>query len=179
MIIFLAIVFLLLSFTALAIAAYCSAVQDTVLHHFDASVFNQPLNVTRKFGFLWNWWYRSDWKNKWMTDENGELILDKYGNRIPRLTKILFWKFQFVQIYDAWHYYKMLNIGFNIIADILASAAAVCVYIALSPSIPIWIGLALVYFILQSIVWNYFFNNYYEDWLLKAEAKFTLQFKRR
>ena len=177
--IILAILFLLLSFTALAIAAYCSAVQDTVLHHFDSSIFNQPGTTKKKFGFDWNWWYRSDWRNKWMTDENGELILDADGNRIPRLTKILFWKFQAVQLYDAWHYYKMLNIGFNIIADIMASVAAICAYIALSPSIPVWIGLALVYFILQSIVWNYFFNNYYEDWLLKDAVKTTLEFKRR
>lgn len=179
MIIIAAVVFLILSFVALAYAAYCSAVQDTVLHHFDASIFNQPNNTKKKFGFNWNWWYKSDWRNKWMTDENGELILDQNGNRIPRLTKILFWKFQAVQLYDAWHYYKMLNIGFNIIADIMASVAAVFVYIAFSPSLLAWLIIALVYFIIQSIVWNYFFNNYYEDWLLKNEVKTTLEFKRR
>lgn len=176
--IILAILFLLLSFVALAYAAYCSAVQDTVLHHFTSSVFYQPETTKKKYGFDWNWWYRSDWKNKWITDENGELILDSSGNRIPRLTKILFWKFQAVQFYDAWHHYKMIKIGMNIIADIMASVTSVLIFISMNPSLLAWIVIAFVYFIVQSIIWNWMFNNNYDDWMLKKEVKNTLQFKR-
>jgi len=176
--ILLAIVFLLLSFAALAFAAYCSAVQDTVKHHFESSTFYQPGTTKKVFGFAWNWWYKSLWTNKWMTDENGNVLLDENGNRVPRLTKILFWKFQFVQIYDAWHYYKMIKIGMNIIADVMASVAAILIFISFSPSIVTWIIIALVYFIIQAIIWNFIFNKNYDDWMLTYPAKLTLEFKK-
>lgn len=176
--IILATLFLLLSFAALGYAAYCSAVQDTVKHHFESSIFYQPGTTKKKFGFDWNWWYRSDWKNKWMTDENGELILDENGNRIPRLTKILFWKFQAVQLYDAWHFYKMIKIGMNILADIFASVAAIFIFISMSPSLWAWLIIAIVYFIIQSVIWNFFFNKNYDDWMLSYPAKMTLEFKK-
>jgi len=166
--IILIIVFLLLSMTALAYAAYCSAVQDTVLHHFDDSVFYQPGTTKRKFGFDWNWWYRSHWKNKWLIDENGDVLIDpETGKRVPRLTGFWFIKFQAVQFYDAWHHYKMLKIGMNIIADVLASVTAVLTFITLSPTLGMWVVIGFSYFIIQSIIWNYFFNNYYDKWLLK------------
>lgn len=176
--IILAIVFVLLSFAALAYAAYCSAVQDTVKHHFKSSIFYQPGTTKKKFGFDWNWWYESLWTNKWMTDENGELILDENGNRIPRLTKILFWEFQAVQLYDAWHYYKMIKIGMNILADIFASVAAVLFFISAHPTIPVWILIAAIYFIAQALIWNITFNKNYDDWMLTKTAKTTLEFKK-
>jgi len=176
--IILAILFLLLSFGVLAYAAYCSAVQDTVLHHFESSIFYQPGTTKKKYGFDWNWWYRSLWTNKWITDENGNVLLDENGNRIPRLTKILFWKIQLVQFYDAWHHYKMIKIGMNIIADIMASVAAILIYISMSPSIPIWILIALIYFIIQAFIWNWIFNNNYDNWMLTKSAKMNLQFKK-
>lgn len=176
--ILLSIVFLILSFVVLGYAAYCSAVQDTVKHHFEASTFYQPGTTKKKFGFDWNWWYRSLWTNKWMLDENGNVLLDENGNRIPRLTKIWFLKWQFVQIYDAWHFYKMLKIGMNIIADVMASVAAVLTFIYMSPSIPVWIVIAVLYFIIQSIIWNYIFNNNYDDWMLSYPAKMTPEFKK-
>lgn len=175
--ILLAILFLFLSFGALAYAGYCSAVQDTVLHHFTSSIFYQPGTTKKKYGFDWNWWYKSDWRNKWMTDKDGNLLLDKFGNRIPRLTKILFWKIQLVQFYDAWHHYKMLKIGMNIIADIMASIAAILIFISLSPSIVVWTIIGILYFICQAFIWNWMFNNNYNNWMLSKNAKATLEFK--
>lgn len=176
--IFLAILFLLLSFGALAYAAYCSAVQDTVLHHFTSSVFYQPGTTKKKYGFDWNWWYKSDWRNKWITDENGNLVLDENGNKIPRLTKILFWEFQAVQFYDAWHHYKMIKIGMNILADIFASVATIFIFIIFHPTILAWFFIALIYFIIQSIIWNLTFNKNYDYWMLTKQAKTTLEFKK-
>ncbi len=119
-------------------------------------------------GFDWNWWYRSHWKNKWLIDENGDVLIDpETGKRAPRLTGFWFIKFQAVQFYDAWHHYKMLKIGMNIIADVLASVTAVLTFTTLSPTLGMWVVIGFSYFIIQSIIWNYFFNNYYDKWLLK------------
>ena len=173
--IILIIVFLILSIAVLSEAAYCSAVQDTVKHHFSESVFYDPETTETKFGFNKHWWFRSLWTNKWMLDENGNVLLDENGNRIPRTTKILFFEWQFVQIYDAWHYYKMLKIGMNIIADVMASAMAILIFTTLSPTILAWIIIAVGYFIIQAINWNYFFNNNYDKWLLKPDSKLRLE----
>jgi len=167
----LAIVFLILSLVLLFFAGRFSAIQDTVKHHFTESIFHQPGTTKKKFGFDWNWWYASSWKNKWMLDENGNVLIDpKTGKRVPRTTKFLFFKWQFVQIYDAWHYYKMLKIGFNIIADVTASVAAVFLFVAASPSIVAWIIMAIIYFIVQAIIWNFSFNSHYDNWLLKEDS---------
>jgi len=176
--IFLIILFFCLSLIALGVAAYSSAVQDTVLHHFASSIYYKFGTKKLVFGFAWNWWFRSDWKNKWITDENGKLILDENDNRIPRLTKILFWELQAVQLYDAWHFFKMLKIGMNILADIFASVTAVLIALTFSPSLLVWLILAIIYFIIQAFVWNYIFNNNYNNWMLSKVAKTTLEFKR-
>lgn len=160
-------IFLLLSLTTLAAAAYCSAVQDTVKHHFSRSIYYQPGNTKTKFGFNWNTWWASHWKNKWMLDDTNEIIVDEYGKNVPRLTKILFFKIQAVWFYDAWHHYKMLKIGFNIIADVMASVLAIFIFIILSPTILTWIILAFTYFSIQAILWNITFNKYYDNWLLR------------
>jgi len=165
--IILLIIFLLLSLTTLAAAAYCSAVQDTVKHHFYRSIYYQPGNMKTKFGFNWNTWWASHWKNKWMLNDENEIIVDKNGKNVPRLTRFLFFKIQAVWFYDAWHHYKMLKIGFNIIADVMASITAIFIFITFSPVIFIWVLIALKYFLIQSVIWNITFNKYYDDWLLK------------
>ncbi len=104
--------------------------------------------------------------NKWLIDKDGNLLYDKHGNRIPRTTKILFWKVQLLQIYDAWHFYKTIKIGTNVLADIAASVAAVMIYIKYEPSITIWIILGFSYFILQSVVWVVVFNLFYDKLLI-------------
>jgi hypothetical protein len=103
-----------------------------------------------------------------MLDGNGEVLIDpETGKRVPRLTGFWFIKFQAVQFYDAWHHYKMLKIGMNIIADVFASVTAIFIFVALSPSLWAWVIIGFLYFIIQSIIWNYFFNNNYDKWLLK------------
>jgi hypothetical protein len=170
------IVFFILSIVALSYAAYCSAVQDTVKHHFDDSIFYDPETTKTKFGFNRHWWFRSLGTNKWMLNENGEILIDpETGKRVPRLTGFWFIKFQAVQLYDAWHFYKMLKIGMNIIADVTASVLAVLIFIVLSPTILAWVIIAVSYFIIQAINWNYFFNNNYDDWLLRSDSKLKLE----
>lgn len=160
------ILFLLLTNLLLAIAAYSSAVQDIIAHKFEISIFNNPNTTKKVFGFNKYWWYKSHWTNKWLIDKDGNLLYDKHGNRIPRTTKILFWKVQLLQIYDAWHFYKTIKIGTNILADIAASVAAVMIYIKYEPSITIWIILGFSYFILQSVVWVVVFNLFYDKLLI-------------
>ena len=152
--------FLFLSFVLLAYAARCSAIQDVVKHKFEKSVFYQPGTIKKKFGFEWNWWYKSAGSNKYITDDD--------GNRIRRTTKILGIKIHLVQFYDAWHFYKMLKIGAHILADITAGVAAVFIFTTpISVLVTWWALLVFGYFFLQAVNWNIFFNNHYDNWLLK------------
>ena len=178
---------ILLPFTLLFFAAMFSAVMDVVKHKFAYSIYFRPGEKKKIFplgfaieasGFEWNWWWQSDWKNKYHTDEDGNILLDenavpagRQGKYLRRMTKVLFWYFNLVQIYDAWHYYKMWKIGFNILADVAASVLAVYIFILFSPALWLWFALALIYFILQAAVWNVTFNYYYDFKLIKPEHR--------
>jgi hypothetical protein len=162
---------ILLPFTLLFFAAMFSAVMDVVKHKFAYSIYFRPGEKKKIFGFEWNWWWQSLGKNKYHTDEDGNILLDENGKYLRRMTKVLFWYFNLVQIYDAWHYYKMWKIGFNILADIAASALAVYIFILFNPALWLWFALALIYFILQAAVWNVTFNYYYDFKLIKPEHR--------
>lgn len=163
--------FLLLTVILIGIAAVCSAIKDTVMHHFAISIFYNPTTNEKIFGFNKHWWYQSSWTNKWLMDEDGNLLHDKDGKLVPRTTKILFWDVQLLQIYDAWHFYKTIQIGANILADIMAGVLAVLIYIEYTPGLGTWFLLACGYFVLHSIVWNVVFNLFYDNLLIQKKYK--------
>lgn len=162
------IISLLLSFLFLWLAGYCSAVQDAIKHFPNNTIFNKPekYNTKTKFGIDYEYYWNLNGKDS---------DLAKYINyRIEdgkRKTKILKWYIHMVQFYDAWHHHKMLKIGFNILADVTASVAAVRIYILHNPVWWHWVLIAMIYFTIQAINWNVFsFNPFYEKWLRKKVA---------
>jgi len=138
-------------------AAYCSAVQDTVKHRFKDSIFYKPGTKKKMFGFDWNWWFGSASKNKYLLTLSGELALDDDGNYIKRKTKILFWNIHLLQIYDAWHHYKMRKIVFWIIAAIACGGV-----ITLFPFNYHLIWKMVAVFFVVGIAWNVVFNKFYD-----------------
>lgn len=158
------IIFFLVSLFCLWYAGYCNAVMDAVKHYPVASIFNDTskIGTENRFGILYEYYWNLNSKDY---DSKYNYYDKAFGKR---KTKILFFKIHMVQFYDAWHNYKMRNIGFNIIADVSASVMAVMIQSKFNPIIGMWVVLAFIYFIIQAVNWNVLsFNPAYDKWLRK------------
>lgn len=164
--IFLFATLILLPFLFLFLAALCSAIQDVVKHKCSQSVFYDK----GKFNFLvlgtpYEFWWNCNGKD-WLAAYN--FYNQSMGKR---KTKILFLKIHTPQIYNAWHFFKTLKIGFNILADVAATVVGIFVNINLQPVWWMWLIAAAVYFLFQSLNWNMTFNYFYDKKLIKKEFR--------
>ena len=91
----------ILIFILFALIVILDAAKDVLKSRFDGSFFDRHSKLFPK-----KWWdSRISWKNKWELDENGEIKLDKYGERIPK-------KIFGIDMPDAftngWHFLKFI-----------------------------------------------------------------------
>lgn len=71
---------IILIFVLFVLIVIFDAAKDVLKSRFDGSFFDKHPKLFPK-----KWWdSRVSWKNKWELDENGEIKLDKDGNRIPK-----------------------------------------------------------------------------------------------
>lgn len=158
-------ILLVVSILIFSIAPYCNAVMDSCDHHYIWTVFYAPGNTTKKrFGIEWNMWHGIDqmWKNKYV---------DRDPQKGLRKTKILFWRIHIVQLYDAWHWYKMwMIVAFCVAISVDFVAASVWITMANVSVMRVIIGLLSVFFI-HGIMWNVVFNLFYDKLLRKSEYR--------
>jgi len=145
----------------------CSAIMDLVDFKFNETIFNQPQKTSSVFGIPWQLWFNQaqGWLNKYKNRD------PKQGPREYKLFGLF--KGQWTQFSDAWHFFKMIGIGFNNICRAfyiglgiyLGSSAAI--YMGTEPfGTTIWITMAIV-FLYHAFDWNITFNLFFDKILRK------------
>lgn len=126
------------------LAAVCCAVMDTLVHHFDFSIFFPYLNHSKRC----YWWNPGlSWKNKYIDQD-------------PEKGKIKwFWGLMDKPAFltDGWHLFKSLMIVF------------ICLSIAFADGIysnPKWYSYIVIVVVFGTF-WNLIFNLFYNKILLK------------
>lgn len=144
-------IFILISGTFVVLAAIMNAIMDVTDHKFNSTIFLNMFKGTVFFGIPWNLWAGID-----------KMWLNKYNNRDVnqglREDKILFFKGNFVQLYDIWHFSKMWMICFFIFG-LLFNIFWITLYFDIASWIS-WITLASE-FIYYGFCWNVTFNLFY------------------
>ena len=159
------IILALLSFLFVAFAGACSAAMDVVDFRFSISIFNQPNNLKKIFGHVWNEWFNQSesWKNKYV---------DRDPNKPLVMWNFLGFKFNPVQLLDSWHFFKMLMVGFLIISIVLMAAAAFLAAIYFMPiSLTAAILSPIAIFIINAFMWNVSFNTFFDTLLIKKNFR--------
>ena len=171
LILFISLLCFALAFVCSMLAGRFSAIQDTVKYHPDKSIFNKPeLYNTKKFGIDYEYWYNLNGHASWLAKYN-----DYDKTKGKRKTKILFFRLHLVQLYDAWHYYKMWKIGMYNLSDLFSSAATVLLFaymvfvrsLGTGDAALIIAGALFIYYWINGAAWIVSFNKHYDDWLLK------------
>ena len=90
----------MISYILFALAAICNAVMDTLVHHYNKSIFTK-LNA-------WFWDATISWTNK-------------YIDHLPtKGLRMLIWKIHYpVQLTDAWHLFKSIMIVLLVLGAVL------------------------------------------------------------
>lgn len=143
---------IILFFVFVSFAAIASAIQDVNKNKWNESVFNQPKNTKKIFGWIWNKWFEPD---SW---------LNKYAFRRPSMPlikfKILFWKIHIVQLTDGWHFFKMIKIICWLLAVFWVGVVA-WFYYQFQPDQVGWFATLSGLIIGAGLVWNLIFNLFY------------------
>jgi len=140
-----------------AIAAFLNASMDITIHNFNGSVYSkiaEPGTPIYKY-------FESDWRNKWVLDENGEPKLDESGKRIPNwFLDIHIIPLNHPLFFDSWHLFKAAMIFFFIITLIVFYFKATKIIFKLNDW-KYWgiLAIVLLWFFIE---WNLVFNLFYD-----------------
>lgn len=143
------------------VAAISSAIQDVNKNHWHQSIFNQPKNTKKIFGWVWNRWFEPE---SW---------LNKYKFRMPTQGKIkfkiLFFRIHIVQLTNGWHFFKMIKIGAWLIAAFWFGMIA-WFYNQFNPDLTGWITTGSGIVAGGALVWNLIFNLFLDKIFRKKNA---------
>jgi len=139
------------------LAAIMNATMDVTDQKFDQTIFKDMFKFKMFFGIEWNMWAGQFqmWRNKY---------IDRDVSKGLREDKILFFKGNFVQLYDIWHFTKMWMIFFFICATLFA-LFAICLGFDYTSWIS-WVTLVST-FIYYALCWNVTFNIFYKKVLIR------------
>jgi len=144
----------------IAFCSFLNASMDITYHNFKKSVYSKiapPGTGIYKY-------FSSNWKNKWETDDNGNLIYDKDGNKIPKyLFDIHLPLFNHPLFFDSWHLFKTIMIGSLVIAIMVMYFKRQRI-IFYSRNLKYW-AVAIGVFLWFGLVWNLVFNLFYDSLL--------------
>ena len=142
------------------LSAFLNASMDITYHNFKASIYSQ----ISEEGTPTYKYFQSHWTNKWLTNEEGELVLDEEGNRIPRWwLGIEVVPFNHPLFFDSWHLFKSAMIAMLILAFIFMYFAKHKVVFS-GKRWQSWV-VAGILFVFYTINWNLMFNLFYDNWL--------------
>jgi hypothetical protein len=142
---------------------------DLVDFKFGVTIFNRPKSTKKIFGIPWQLWFNQakGWLNKYK---------DRDSSKGPRSYTFLFIKSDWVQLSDAWHFFKMIAIGFQHINRALYIVLGICIGLT-SPTlfgigltIGTIIAIACISFIYHAFDWNVTFNLFFDKLLIKRKS---------
>jgi hypothetical protein len=139
----------MLSILFFVLAAICNACMDTLVHHFEISVFCRPIMKQS----LWNFFCPAvSWKNKYIDRDPKKGLIKWFWGLIDKP----------VFLTDAWHLFKSLMIVFIC----LSIAAPFFGEFHIKWKFAMWTYPAAIFF-LYGLVWNLVFNLFYNHFLIK------------
>ncbi len=142
----------MISLILFGLAAALNACMDTLVHHFDRSIFPQHiLNTTEKQWSRYTFW---DPSVSWV---------HKYVGGSPKNGLIKWWIFDKpVFLTDGWHLFKSLSIACLCLSVVMFDQGTWL------PDAPKYIKLPVV-FVLYGTIWNVTFSLFYNKILIKKK----------
>jgi hypothetical protein len=128
----------IVSFIFWSLAAICNAVMDVTNYHYSISIF-------KKLNPMW-WNGEISWKNKYINGDPSLGFRKLFPNSKGLLGKINYP----VQLTDAWHFFKMLMIIFLAVSVVTFANTITSINYS-----------QLIYIIVYGILWNSWFNVFY------------------
>lgn len=144
----------------------CSAIMDLIDFKFEETIFNRPNSTKKIFGIPWQLWFNQakGWLNKYK---------DRDPKKGPRSYTFLFITSDWIQLSDAWHFFKMIAIGFQHINRSLYLILGIYLGVTFTTFLGsgLWLVMASVLaaasFIYHAFDWNVTFNLFFDKLLIK------------